>query len=134
MRPPRNVPVVSTTLRAVNRSPIWVTTPVTCVPSTIRSSTACWKMLRFGSSPSSVRTACLYSTRSAWARVARPPRIDLFHQVALADAADRRVAGHGADGLDIVRKQQGVGAQARTGRGRLGAGMAAANSDYVRGL
>ncbi len=58
-------------------------------------------------------------------------RIDLLDQVALADATDRRIAGHGADRLDIVREQQGLGAQTRAGRGRLGAGMAAANYDYV---
>jgi len=51
--------------------------------------------------------------------------------VALADAPIRRVAGHGADRLDVVREQQGFGAHARTGRSRLGTGMAAANYDYL---
>jgi hypothetical protein len=61
-------------------------------------------------------------------------RVHLFHQMALADAADRRIAGHGAEGFDVVREQQSRGAHARAGRGRLGAGMTAANYDYVIGF
>jgi hypothetical protein len=58
-------------------------------------------------------------------------RVDLLDQMALADAADGRVAAHRADGLDVVGQQQ----RARTGaRGRqrgLGAGVAAADDDDV---
>ena len=117
--PARNVPVVSTTARAENRSPICVTTPTTRSPSRIRSSTACWKIRRFGWFSSRLRIACRYSTRSACARVARTAgplrelrmrnwipassvaarhgaaqRVDFLDEVALADAADRRVARH----------------------------------------
>ena len=100
--------------------------------------------------------ALRYSARSAWQRVARtagpldalsvrhwmpaasaaraitPPSASIsLDQVALADAADRRIAAHRADGLDVVRQQQ----RARTGtRGRergFGAGVAAADHDHV---
>ena len=58
-------------------------------------------------------------------------RIDLPDQVALADAADRGVAGHLAERLDGVREQQRAGARARRGERRLGAGMPAAHHDHV---
>ncbi len=57
--------------------------------------------------------------------------VDLLHQVALADTADRRVAAHLADGLDVVRQQQRARAAACRRQGRLGAGMAAAHHDHV---
>ncbi len=49
--------------------------------------------------------------------------VDLLHQVTLGDAADGRVAGHLGHGLQVHGQQQGVGAQARRGAGRLDAGM-----------
>jgi hypothetical protein len=58
-------------------------------------------------------------------------RIDLAHQVALADAADRRVAAHLPHGLDLVRQQQRARAHARSRQRGLGAGMAAADDDHV---
>ena len=58
-------------------------------------------------------------------------RIDLAHQVPLAQSADRRIAGHLADRIEPVRQQQRAGAQPRRrGRG-LAAGMAAADHDHV---
>eukprot|EP01136_Pigoraptor_vietnamica_P034250 Opistho-1_new@97974 len=51
--------------------PTCVTAPATRSPSTIRSSTACWNSQRLGWFSSVRRIAALYSTRSAWARVAR---------------------------------------------------------------
>ena len=58
--------------------------------------------------------------------------VDLAHQVALAQAADGRVAGHLADGLELVGEQQGARAEARRrGRG-LAAGVPAADDDHVR--
>ena len=60
-------------------------------------------------------------------------RIDLAHQMALAEPADRRVAGHRADGREPVRDQRGARAHAR-GRGRgLAAGVAAADHDDIEG-
>ena len=71
IRPDRNVPVVSTTASASNSTPIWVTTPVTRLPVSTRSSTACWNSVRLGWVSRRRRMADLYSSRSAWARVAR---------------------------------------------------------------
>ena len=57
--------------------------------------------------------------------------VDFLDQVALADAADRGVAGHRPEGFNIVSEQQGLLAHARRRERRFGAGMAAANDDYV---
>ena len=59
-------------------------------------------------------------------------RIDLAHQMAFRQAADRRVARHDADGLAIVGEQHGPRAGARCRRRCLAAGMAAANHDDIR--
>ncbi len=60
--------------------------------------------------------------------------IDLAHQMALAEPADGRVAGHLADGREAVGDERRPGAQAR-GRGRgLAAGMAAADDDDIEAL
>ena len=61
-------------------------------------------------------------------------RVDLLDQVALADAADRRVAAHLPQGLDVVRQQQRRRAHARRGERGLGAGVAAADDDHVEFL
>ncbi len=58
-------------------------------------------------------------------------RVDLAHQMALGEAADRRVARHLADRAMAVRREQRRGAEARRSRGRLAAGMAAADHDHV---
>src|SRR5690606_26263139 len=57
-------------------------------------------------------------------------RVDLAHEVALADPADRRVAGHLAERLDAAREQQRGRAGARGGERGLRAGMAAADDDH----
>jgi hypothetical protein len=54
--------------------------------------------------------------------------------VALADAADRRVAAHLPQRLDVVGEQQRLAAHAGGGQGGLGAGMAATNDDDVECL
>ena len=60
-------------------------------------------------------------------------RIDLAHQMALAEPADRRVAGHRPDRREPVRDQRGPRAHAR-GRGRgLAAGVPAADHDHIEG-
>ena len=57
--------------------------------------------------------------------------IDLAHEVALAEAADGRIAGHLADGGEGVGDERRTRAHARSrGRG-LAAGMAAAHNDHV---
>ena len=61
-------------------------------------------------------------------------RVHLFDQMAFADAADGRVTAHLAQGLDVVRQQQGGAAHARSGQRGLGARMAAADHDDVKCL
>ena len=61
-------------------------------------------------------------------------RVDLLDEVPLADAADRRVARHLPERLDVVRQQQRAPAHARAGERGLGAGMAAADDDHVETL
>ncbi len=71
------------------------------------------------------------------ARAVRGPRhraaerVDLPDQMTLADAADRRVAAHLAQRLDVLREQQRARAEASRGERCLGAGVAAAYHDDV---
>ncbi len=58
-------------------------------------------------------------------------RVDLAHQVALADAADGGIAAHRADGFDGVGEQQRSCAGAGGGERGFGAGMAATDHDHV---
>ena len=57
--------------------------------------------------------------------------IDFPDQMALAQAADGRVAAHGADGGKAMRHQRGLRAHAGAGGRGLTAGMAAANHHNV---
>ena len=70
------------------------------------------------------------------ARVRRPAhqaveRVDLAHQVALAEPADRRVARHLAEPVEAVRGERDARAHAVRRQRRLGAGVAAADDDHV---
>ncbi|EXI71364.1 MAG: hypothetical protein AW07_03696 [Candidatus Accumulibacter sp. SK-11] len=58
-------------------------------------------------------------------------RVDLLHEMPLADAANRRIAAHRTERLEVVRQQQGFHPHARRSKRRLGAGMAATNDDDV---
>ena len=58
-------------------------------------------------------------------------RVDLADDLPLADAADRRVAAHLADGVAIGREQRGLGPQPRSRQRRLGPGMPGADHDHV---
>ncbi|MCY1369004.1 hypothetical protein D9M69_560210 [compost metagenome] len=58
-------------------------------------------------------------------------RVDLLHEVALADAADRRVAAHLPQRLDVVGEQQRLGAHACGSERGFGAGMATADDDHI---
>ncbi len=58
-------------------------------------------------------------------------RVDFLDQMALADAADGRVAAHRAHGFDGVGQQQGVRAGTRGGHAGFGAGVAAADDDGI---
>ena len=59
-------------------------------------------------------------------------RIDFLDQVALADAANRRIAAHRTQRLDVVRNQQGLHTHARCRQGGFGAGVTAAYDDHVK--
>ena len=161
MRPPRKVPVVSTTARAPNRMPVAVTT---AGHATVRRSAGrplpAGTLDRPGCDfHRSAGSPARYSWRSACARVARTAgpllalsvrnwmpaaiggarhhaaqRIDLAHQVALADAADGRIAAHRADGFDALRQQQRARAAARRGQRGFDAGMSAADHDDIPGM
>ena len=58
--------------------------------------------------------------------------IDLFHQVTLANAADRRIAGHLAERLQGVGHKQRCSAGAGRGQGGLRAGMAATHDNHIK--
>ncbi len=58
-------------------------------------------------------------------------RIHLAYQMALADAADRRVAAHRPEGVEVVGQQQRVRPCPRCGERGLGAGVAAADDDDI---
>ncbi len=58
-----------------------------------------------------------------------PQRVDLLHQMSLANAADRRIAGHLPQRLDAVREQQRLAAHPCAGERGLGACVATTN-DY----
>ena len=55
--------------------------------------------------------------------------VDLTHEMPLAQAADSGVAGHFADGLQLLGQKQGSGPRARRGGGGFTAGVAAADDD-----
>jgi hypothetical protein len=60
--------------------------------------------------------------------------IDLFDQVAFANTANRRVATHLAQRLDVVRQKQSFAAHAGRGQGRFGSGMAATDHNHIEFL
>ncbi len=57
--------------------------------------------------------------------------VDFLDQMALANAADGRVATHLPQRLDVVRQQQGLATHARRCQGGLGAGVSAAHHDHI---
>jgi transcriptional antiterminator Rof (Rho-off) len=58
-------------------------------------------------------------------------RIDFADQVSLGDAADRRIAGHLRNQVDVERVERGLQSHARRGHCRFAPGMACADHDYV---
>ena len=60
--------------------------------------------------------------------------IDLFDQVPLSDPADRRIAGHLTEGLDVVRQKQRPCAHPRCNKRSLGTGMATADNAELLAL
>jgi hypothetical protein len=60
--------------------------------------------------------------------------VDLAHEMALAEAADGRIAGHFADCGKAVGDEGRARTHPRGSRGRLAAGMAAPDHDHVEAL
>jgi hypothetical protein len=58
-------------------------------------------------------------------------RIDLAHQMALAEPTNGGVAGHFADGAGLVGQQGGACASARRSARSFGAGVASANDNHI---
>ena len=57
--------------------------------------------------------------------------VDLAHEMALPEPADRRIARHGADGRGPLCDHGGARAHPRGGRSGFAAGVAAADNDHV---
>ena len=60
--------------------------------------------------------------------------VDLANQVATAEPADRRVAGHRADRGNFLGEQEGARTHPGTRGSSLGASMAAADHDHIKTL
>ena len=58
-------------------------------------------------------------------------RVDLTHEMALAQASDRRIARHRADGREAMGDERDLGAHACGGRGSLASSMAATHDDDI---
>ena len=58
-------------------------------------------------------------------------RVDFAHQMSLGDAADRRVAGHLRNQVDVERVERGLQAHARRGHRGLASRMAGADDHYI---
>ena len=156
IRPRRKVPVVSTTAPARMARPSAVTIPATapfCDHQVLHRALDHLQVRRRpdrGLHGGAVELAVGLGARALHGRplgaveqpeldagrIGHPPhqavqRIDLAHQVALAEPADGRVARHLADGGEAVRHQRRARAHAGRRSRRLAAGMAAADNDDV---
>ena len=156
MRPPRNVPTVSTTAGASNTMPVTVTTPRTCsaLDHQVRHLLLEEREVRLvleqrangapvelpvrlrargphGRALAGIERAELDAGAIRGARHGAAERIDLAHEVALADAAHRRVAAHLPERLDALGEQQRLRAHARGRKRGLGAGVAATDDDDI---
>ena len=139
------------------RRPSCISTPRILSFCTTKSTTMPCRRCRFGVFSRVARISVRYSARSAWARgdctagprdrFSKPKldpgavndpahdsaeRVDLPHQMALCDPANRRITGHLADEIEVQRHQCSLRAQARGGRGRLATGVAAANHYHIK--
>ena len=150
------MPVVMTTAPARSSRPLAVTTPAAAPSFTSRSSTGSAMTSRLACSRSA---ACIcQAIELAVGLGARPlhgrtlgavqhaeldaglvddaahqpvERIDLAHEMPLAEAADGRVARHLADGLELVRDQRRARAHTRRRRRCLAARVPASHNDDV---
>ena len=60
--------------------------------------------------------------------------VDFLDQMTLADPADGGIAGHLAQGLDVVGQQQGLATHAGRGQGSFRSSMATADDDDVKAV
>ena len=58
--------------------------------------------------------------------------IDLTNQMAFAQSTNRRIAGHHADGFDLLRDERRARAHPRAGGSRFTAGVSTADDDHVK--
>ena len=151
------MPVVSTTAAAAISRPSFSRTPATRPPMTRRSATSpsTTREIRLGGDlrlhGGAIERAVGLRARAAHGRTLAPvqdaeldagavgdaahqavERIDLAHQMALAEPADRRVAGHLADGREAVRHENRIGAESGRRRRGFRAGMPTSDDDDVR--
>ena len=155
--PRRKVPVVRTIARQAIVRPSASSTPVTAPASdairaaspstTVRFAVSADERLHgapielsvgLGARPldggtlAAIEDAELNAGRVGGARHHAVERVDLAHQMALAQAADRRIAGHFADRRETVGDERGRGAAARRrGRG-FASRMPAADDNDVK--
>ena len=61
-------------------------------------------------------------------------RVDLAHEMALGRPADRGVAGHQRDAIEVHRQQQRAASHARRRQRRLAARVARADDDHIVAL
>ena len=155
MRPRRKVPVVSTTAPAPNMRPSARRTPVTRASTNEvihlafddrqirrlpdrRLHRRCVKLaVGLGAraahrrSLAAIEHAKLDAAGIRDAAHQAVERIDLANQMALAEPADGRIAGHRADGGEALGDQRRARAHPRRCGGRLAAGMAAADDNHI---
>jgi hypothetical protein len=60
--------------------------------------------------------------------------IDFLDQMTFPNPPNRRIAGHLAEGFNLMRQQQGAHAHPRRGESGLGAGVSATHHDDIEGL
>ncbi len=59
-------------------------------------------------------------------------RIDFSNEMSFADSADRGIAGHLSDQIQVERQERSVRAQTRSGGRSFTAGMSGANHDHIK--
>ena len=59
-------------------------------------------------------------------------RIHFAHQVPLADAANRRIAAHRPQRVEVMGQQQGIRPRPRCGKRSFGTGMTAADNNDIK--
>lgn len=92
---------------------------------------ACARVARTAGQLAGIENAKLNATQIGSACHQTAQRIDFLYQMSFAYAANRRVAAHLPQGLNIVGEQQRLAANACSGQCGLGSSVAAANDDDI---